>query len=67
MLQYYVEQEKMRSRKRLAQQAMNPPGSNAQDQLDDFLLDTSNNQQLLLAAIGGVDDYTTQPRRLTKA
>ena len=44
-----------------------PQVNNGSDQLDDFLLDTTNNQQLMLAAIGGLDDSMTQPRRLTKA
>ncbi len=40
MLQYFVEQEKMRSRKRLAMPAIH---NGSPDQLDDFLLDTTNN------------------------
>jgi DNA repair exonuclease SbcCD ATPase subunit len=64
MLQYFVDQEKMRSRKR---QMIPAQVNNGSDQLDDFLLDTTNNQQLMLAAICGLDDSMTQPRRLTKA
>ena len=41
------------------------PVSNAENNLDDFLLDQSNNnQQLMMAAL---DDSMIQPRRLTKA
>ena len=42
MLQYFVEQEKLRSRKRLALMPMQ--NGSSPDQLDDFLLDTTNNQ-----------------------
>lgn len=56
MLQYFVDQEKMRSRKR---QMIPAQVNNGSDQLDDFLLDTTNNQQLMLAALGGLDDSMT--------
>jgi hypothetical protein len=56
MLQYFVDQEKMRSRKR---QMIPAQVNNGSDQLDDFLLDTTNNQQLMLAALGGFEDSMT--------
>jgi hypothetical protein len=53
-----MEQEKSKSKRNRGTLNLNPSGTNigSTDHLDDFLLDTSNNQQLMLAGIAGPDD-----------